>query len=328
MNACSLPFTPADNQILSILKLIHLATILDRVPILPSLSGVAHNEGLPIPLSTFYKLTRLSSTLSRAILEWSEVKNPLTLEPLGCWRTVPRGGGERSLLDSGLEPQYWPFPEDLGLPTFDSLAALVQSPDLWEDALAAARDRIASQGLQAPTVEPQQHLVCFDQHLRTWEARTVNGERDKKEALQDLDPEGPTWLNVGQHLHWSDHLVALAEEAKVKLLGAADRPYIGVHIRQGDFIKQGRTEGGNVQPFVDGVQKIQAQLVAERGARWRALPVVFATDSVDEALLQDLRSRGWLHLDHAVWRTKENLGGWYPAHLDLSVLSGASAFVG
>ncbi len=327
----NLPSTPpAGNQILSVLKLIHLATLLDRVPILASLSGAAHNEGPPIPLSTFYNLTHLSRKVGQPLLEWHQVKDPSLgpAEPLGCWRTVPRGGGEPALTQSGLIPEYWAIPPQLGTTTYRSLVQLSTDTQLTTDWVASERHRLAVAGEDAPEAEPDGHLLCFDQHLRTWEQTRVDGTKIEKEALQDLNPLGPAWALVGQHLRWNEHFAALADQVKADLLSSASQPYLAVHLRQGDFIQQRRTQPGLIEPFVDGVAAVQARLAARKGAGWAALPVVFATDSEDEDYLDQLKKLGWLHLDHARWRTTERLGGWYPAHLDLAVLSGASGFVG
>jgi len=322
---------PAGNQILSVLKLIYLSTLLDRIPILSSLSGAAHHEGDPIALSTFYNLTRLSDALDHPILEWAQVKDPAAgpAEPLGCWRTVPRGGGGKpALTQSGLAPAYWSLPPEIERPTYSQLVTLADDPELGVRSVARERHTLDLAGENVPGAEPEEHLLCFDQHLRTWEEARVDGSKIDKEALQDLDPLGPAWAEVGQHLQWNDHLAGLAANLRTDLLGSASQPYIAVHLRQGDFINQRRTQAGLIEPFVAAVAEIRARLVAQHGKRWAAVPVVFATDSHEQDYLVRLRALGWLHLDHARWETKERLGGWYPAHLDLAVLSGASGFVG
>lgn len=254
------------------------------------------------------------------MIEWGQVKDPAAApEPLGCWRTVDRGGGEDALRQSGVEPDYWRVPGWVGRPTFESLVKLVEGR---AEGVARERRRLEAAGEDVAGKEPEEQLVCFDQLLRTWEETRVDGTPIEKEALQDLDPLGPTWHLIGQHLHWNARTASLALALRTRLLGSPSQPYIAVHLRQGDFIAQRRTQAGLVAPFVEGVAAVQARLVAKRGEGWAGLPVVFATDSEDEEYLGRLKGLGWRYLDQG------EVGGWWPAHLDLAVLSGASGFVG
>lgn len=349
----------------------YLSTQFDRIPIVPSLSGLAHSEGGPIPLSAFYNLTHLARVLGRPVLEWDQVQEAgVDLRPdLGCWRTVERGGGAEALRDQGVEPSFWPVPRQYAdPPTFAKLAVFVQDKVARESAIAAEWEkhvpiregddddagnedneifkvphsqRHSEAGEEhddqadIPTHEPDQHLICFDQLLRTWESTFTNGEPNPSEALQDLDPLGPTWLEVGQHLHWNDLLLDVADDLLAHALASRPgrrhrrgEPYIAVHLRQGDFILQGKAREGWVEPYEAAVGEIQARLVEERGRSWRGLPVVFATDSADRSFVDALKALGWCHLDHEAWGTEDKWGGWHPGHLDLAVLSGASGFVG
>lgn len=162
--------------------------------------------------------------------------------------------------------------------------------------------------------------------------------------------EGQGWIQAGQHLHFSAHLEALADQYLVALFGLWTKrsipPFISVHIRRGDFEQaRGLT---SIEAFTDAVQRVRDTLDRRmddpatwagaghqhqryfKGVRGKDYAVVVTTDeSMDSDFVRHIRAElGWRVLDHDHMRTVEKLGEWYPTMIDAAVLARGRGFVG
>ena len=139
----------------------------------------------------------------------------------------------------------------------------------------------------------------------------VNG-KVTNQTIEDLTPDDPVWSGVGTHLHFNEHINQMVDDLLRILLGsyALQIPYIGVHIRRGDFITMDRVSGDELDEYVQGVEMIKKKLRNSRasGTSWSErvifrhsnkynFPVLFATDERDPAFLRKLTSLGWLHIN-------------------------------
>ena len=157
-----------------------------------------------------------------------------------------------------------------------------------------------------------------------------------------MSPDDPVWKQVGVHLHFNSHIDHIADELLLALMGTKSRqPFIGVHLRQGDFVDLGRIGKEVVDAYVAGVKEVQEKLREKaHGTSWRKamggkpgkggkdLPVLFATDSEDPAFVRKLTRLGWIGVNHQEFATVARFGGWYPGLLDSVILSRAKGFVG
>jgi hypothetical protein len=76
------------NNFMTIVNMVYLSTLTDRVPILPAFMPMHVGADAPaIPFGEVFDIPRLASIMRRPLLEWHEIKDPLSteLEPLGCW---------------------------------------------------------------------------------------------------------------------------------------------------------------------------------------------------------------------------------------------------
>jgi hypothetical protein len=94
-----------------------------------------------------------------------------------------------------------------------------------------------------------------------------------------------------------------------------------VHIRLSDFLDVGWVKDKSVARFLPAVQQIQQQIGT-------VLPVIVGTDNEDDAIFAEMKSYGWLPLNHTRFGTVERFSDYHPAVLDMIVLGRARGFVG
>ncbi|KAM0753610.1 hypothetical protein T439DRAFT_322506 [Meredithblackwellia eburnea MCA 4105] len=338
------PYGGYTNQLVELFKLVHLGQRLDRTAILPELKAV-HSEGGDVPLSTFFDVKAFAYYANVTLVEWKNVKIPdvpgVQKEQLSCWGWRD----ERPLARYSVHTDFWPPPGQLTVPssietsmTFPAIEVLVSQPqDGW---LVDTAKRYFGSVENAPPF-PDKQLLCFDNLFYVPSTHFVEGTVDRTYSIEEFAPDDPVWLKVGQHLHFSQHINDIADELLYALTGSSSRQFIGIHIRQGDFVTLGRTSAGVIDSYVEGEQLMQLRLAERRKARRpsilnnlrgdvmkRKLPVVFATDSDDPLFIKKLKERGWIYIDHKAFATQTRFGGWYPGVLDSLILSRGIGFVG
>ncbi|SCV68133.1 BQ2448_254 [Microbotryum intermedium] len=372
----SFPYGGTTNQLMEILKLVHLGQLLDRDVILSELMAT-HEHAANVGYSKFFDLDLFSFLTNVSIMEWQEVKIPLetgtTPEKLSCW------GWQDSAPLKGYNIQtfFWPPPGQLTVPSsiqtsmsFPAMEVLAsQSNRQWLDESA---QRLYGGWENAPD-PPDTKLMCFENlfygqcvipragafdteaklmvvlmiSLMTKSVPSIHfveGAVDQSYTIEELSPDDRVWTSVGQHLHYNAHISHIADELLTFLMGrsGARKPFIGVHLRRGDFVSLGRVADDDVRSYTRAVSEVQNEL--RKKSKWsgvgsrRDLPVIFATDATDDAFLKKLADLGWLRINHQEFATADRgsfvtgvdvrFGGWYPSMLDSLLLSRAVGFVG
>ncbi|SCZ89830.1 BZ3500_MvSof-1268-A1-R1_Chr1-3g01604 [Microbotryum saponariae] len=327
----------AANQLMEILKLVHLGQLLNRDVILSELMAT-HEHAPNVGYSKFFDLDLFSFLTNVSIMEWQEVKIPLETgtspEKLSCW-----GWQDNAPLKGyNVQTFFWPPPGQLTVPSsiqtsmsFPAMEVLAsQSNRKWLDESA---QRIYGGWENAPD-PPDTKLMCFENLFYVPSIHFVEGAVDQSYTIEELSPNDPVWTSVGQHLHYNAHISHIADELLTFLMGrsGARKPFIGVHLRRGDFVSLGRIAGDDVGSYTRAVTEVQSELRKNR--KWsgiggkRDLPVIFATDATDDPFLNKLADLGWLRINHQEFATDVRFGGWYPSMLDSLLLSRAVGFVG
>ncbi|GAA6037647.1 hypothetical protein JCM8097_006160 [Rhodosporidiobolus ruineniae] len=330
----SFPYGGLTNQLIELFKLIHVAQRLDRAAILTELKAV-HSEGGDVPLSDFFDLTAFSYYSNVSMVRWQDVKIPditgTQKEVLSCWGWRD----ERPLERYNIETKFWPFPGQLQVPssietsiTFPGIEVLASQDNTpW---LTETANRFFAGVENAPPF-PDQQLMCFENLFYVPSVKFVEGQVDQSYTIEELRPDGPVWSKVGQWLRFNDHVNHVTDEFMNALMGSRRKPFIGVHIRQGDFITLGRTSRAYdevVDNYAAGVRQVEEALRKRRNGPKGRLPVIFATDSDDPAFIMKLSKLGWIYANHVEFATAARFGGWWPGVLDQALLSRAVGFVG
>lgn len=234
-------------------------------------------------------------------------------------------------------PHYWPAPPMFSeYPSISGLEVLSQRPH-WTYIEEKGPAIWEAQG-QAVPAAPEEQVFCVNQLHYTQEGRLDSGEVDFEESVEDVDPAGALWTEVGQHIRFQPEIVRLARDFVEHLfltnpVHVEPHRFIAVHIRQGDFAESGRAVGTTTLPrqYARAVAVVQQELYKLHGADWEDLPVVFATDSKDRDWVERVEVEyGWVFLDHEAWEREagEEHSSWLPAVLDSAVLSQAAGLVG
>ena len=220
--------------------MIYLATISDRIPIVPpfapdhhickssnsmtspqrSRNSPAPSAG-PLPFGHVFNLTELRRTLRHPVLEWSEVKRvaprrstrpPAVEEELGCWST--RSQNEKSPIRAehllhhlGLDVSYTRVPNRVRHEPSLAVDAHVSLYPVMEmiypiDPTENPGDRfiMAASPLGA-RLGPDTHMACFD---FLYFATTGS------EKYEWPKPWSPVWRFIGRHLKFTDALTKLS----------------------------------------------------------------------------------------------------------------------
>ncbi|GAA5844319.1 hypothetical protein JCM9279_001767 [Rhodotorula babjevae] len=331
----SFPYGGLTNQLIELFKLVHVAQRLDRAAILTELKAT-HAEGGDVPLSDFFDLAPFAYYANVSMVQWHDVKIPdvtgTRSESLSCWGW----GDERPLEERyNIKTHFWPFPGQLQIPS--SIETSITFPGIEvlasQDNSPWLRDTVEKKygSLDKAPAFPDQQLMCFENLFYVQNVKFVKGQPDTTYAIEELRPDGPVWDKVGKFFHFNDHVNHVVDEFLGALLGSRRRKYVGVHLRQGDFVTLGRAARASqevAELYAEGVRKVQEQLKKRRGASKKDLPVLFATDSDDPVFINRLTRMGWIYLDHREFASASRYGGWWPGVLDSAVLSRAQGFVG
>lgn len=133
-----------------------------------------------------------------------------------------------------------------------------------------------------------------------------------------MSPQDPVWSEVGVHLRFNSHINHIADELLVALLGSRTKPFVAVHLRQGDFVDLGRIGHEVVENYSKAEKKVQDELnerkrrsggglggfgASRKKGGGKRLPVLFATDSDDPVFIRKLTSLGWIYINHVEFAT-------------------------
>ncbi|GJN93299.1 hypothetical protein Rhopal_006346-T1 [Rhodotorula paludigena] len=290
-----------------------------------------HGEGSTARLSDFFDVPKWIEATNVSIVEFSDAKSKTAALPedISCWG--PAWNRQPFLADYKTTMHSWPFPPNLAdgrKTSFQAIEVLAASDHAaWLDSHAQAEYG----GLETAPPRPEAQLLCF-QNVYYVQELVFKAGRPLPPAytIEELPPDRPLWSLIGRHLRFTRQVDYVVDDFLRTMYGGRIGKFIGVHVRQGDFIRGAKAVNGSqelVDVYAGGVREIQAALKA-RGVIWRDAPVVFATDSQDAQFLKLLAKMGWIYLDHGKFSTLEKYGGWYPGLLDSAVLSRGIGFVG
>ncbi|GAA5907252.1 O-fucosyltransferase family protein [Sporobolomyces salmoneus] len=332
------PYGGLTNQLIEMLKVVHVAQRLDRTAILTDLAAV-HSEGGDRPLDEFFDMKSFAYYSNASVVSWNDVKLVDTIgtqrEKLSCWGARDQGETE-PLSRYNIETNFWPYPEEyrvqssiensITFPNIELLELNDQTPWLTQ----FAQSTFGSIDSAPPFPDP--NLLCLENTFYVPNIQTSEGTPDYTHSIEELSHEGPIWEEVGRHLRFNKHINHLTDELLIALLGSNRKKFIAVHLRQGDFIDLGRTSKTAeevAERFKAGVEKVQKMVKGRQGKKKaQDLPVLFATDSTDPLFIKKLNKLGWIYINHVEFATSARFGGWYPGVLDSSILSRAVGFVG
>ncbi|KAJ7230252.1 hypothetical protein GGX14DRAFT_410269 [Mycena pura] len=325
----------------TIMKLVYLGLLTDRVSVLP-LHTSTHlpGEGPPLMVSEVFDLPRLRMALGKPVLEWQDVKqaNSSVLDDIGCWDVWSTVGGDKGPRPSSvtqklnLDISYTKTPFWIKLypdqkhdlhSTFWSLAAL-DSPT------ARAESLVGTQALPSPqhqlSLPPDEQLLCYDYLYY---------------AVSSQPPEigseySPVWRDVGQHMHWTPRLERLADEYVRQALGIDTEdpipPYISVHARHSDFEAfcpphlPPHECFASLPTLARRVDEVKAEILERKGVE--VAHVLVTSDERNQTWWDRVVEMGWRPADHARFNTEEVHGVWYPVLLDSVILSRGIGLVG
>ncbi|KAF8993999.1 hypothetical protein BDQ17DRAFT_1311884 [Cyathus striatus] len=323
---------------MGIVNMIYIATLSDRVPIVPPFAPNDHvpNSSGVIYFGDIFNLTHLQATIQTPILEWRQVKEPppdssTNREQLGCWSTrnideTKPYIAENMLNHLGLDVSYTRVPDEVRTKKnlkevhviFSELAALAypEHPSV----------NVLNLPLMYPSpmdskLVPDQHLACFDSLYYVTSARTFEWEY----------PWSPAWNIIGKNLPFTERVVTMAKNY-LTMAFEVDRipPFIAVHVRRGELSKPCTDKPGECLPPLSAYAQ-QVQVVQEELRRKQGLDVhevLITSDEKDPEFWAQAKSLGWRQFDHDVRETESKLGGWYPTVIDVATQSMAVGFVG
>jgi len=333
-------------------NLIYLGAISNRVPIIPPFVPYHHiDESAGILLfSEIFDLPYLRSMLRRPIIEWEDIKaepsDEASIEPIGCWSAwatgnvrehAPRYNTLRISQLLGLDISYTALPyrvrrqpdveHDWGL-LFWQLASLIY-PSSGDSALPNNLEKPfkSSKGV---SLMPDTQLACFDMLY------FVTASRD--DTFEWTDPWNPSWIEVGQHMKFTDNLVEFTHDYLRNVFRVRGSmsipPFIAVHIRHGDFggsCWQAERQEDCFAPlsaYARRVEEVQAELVQKLGIKVPSHHVLVTSDETDPEFWEAVKRRRWRYIDHDAVGTLESYGEWYITLVDVVAQSLSIGFVG
>ncbi|KAF9535682.1 hypothetical protein CPB83DRAFT_842145 [Crepidotus variabilis] len=325
------------NDVMTYINLIYLAVLTNRVPIVGMFVPTHVGGSTPtVDFGEVFDVPRLRKTLGRPIVEWHEVKdrNSTVSEDIGCWSVWQAVQNREEAPRSSVVPGYlkldisytkaptWinviPGYEHDQHSSFSSLATL-GFPDIRKDHLVEPRE--------SPThmkLPPDEQILCYDYLYYVCSNQPFEFDFDYS----------PAWLFVGQHMHWAPKLQALADDYiratfQINDPSVQTPPYIGIHIRHGDFSNY----CGDI-PLEDcfapisviarRVEEVKKELMQKKGIAVEH--VIMTSDERKEEWWEQVRQQGWYQVDHS--QTVERYGRWYPVFIDAVIQSDGIGFVG
>ncbi|KAF8160716.1 hypothetical protein B0H34DRAFT_697820 [Crassisporium funariophilum] len=339
------------NQFMNYVNMIYLGTLSDRVPILPPFAPDHHisSSAGVIPFADIFDLSHLRRVLQTPILEWRDVKtlpshlssdpySATEIEDLGCWSTREESSSEPIRAENvvhhlGLDVSYTRVPsqtrfkpKDPNEPhvVFSQLAASVFPVDPIKPPDALPNFAPSPLGHNLP---PDVSLTCYDRLYYATSGVDVYEWRFSW---------SPAWRTIARHLRFTESVSRLGEEYLLKTLGLGPAwdelpPFIAVHVRRGDFANFCSEDSNTdclppLSVYEERVEDVKTELMSKLGL----VPenVLLMSDEKSPLFWEEVRSMGWLHINHTQERTIERFGEWYPPLIDIVAQSYAVGFVG
>ncbi|KAL7410919.1 hypothetical protein BDY24DRAFT_398063 [Mrakia frigida] len=322
------------NQIIATMNLLLVSRLSNRIPVLSDFTrDYGHmplgehehsqsNAGLPV--DELFDLKKYTELTSFPTLGWRDLKSPeAPLERASCYeshdqvdRIIPASAltGNQATGESAIEVDIWSSPSSISdIHRIQNLVRFLGDEEgrkEHEEELLAKWGR-GEIGMQLDGWEPRRprgEFVCWSELYYFYTDRF-----DER-----WETSWPAWRAVGTHLHFAQPLLKVVEEYKEQVLGDPSKKYISIHARHGDF---GRgTPPSTYLPHVLSLQSRHPSLATA--------PVLVFSDETDDAWWLGVKDQGWLRMDHEKLRTSQERGAWYPALIDMVLLSESGALIG
>lgn len=326
------------NQVISVMNLVYLGIITDRVTVLPKFTATHigyHRPGLAF--GDVFDLPRLRKALGRQVLEWRDVKDEKSeiLDDLGCWSvwlsvsSESRPRGEAVTRSLKLDVSYTKAPAWVKMKpgykhdqhaTFWALSSL---------AFPSTRESSIVPAIPSPShnvsLEPDEHMLCYDflYYLA---------------ALQPFEitrmDYSPAWRRAGTLMRWTPELEQLGDESVRRTLGVeGNEPtplFISVHMRHGDF--QGWCSKGfaadecfaPLSVVARRVREVQDEILQRKGTE--VTHIIATSDEKNTTWWGQVAEMGWKTPDHS--QMQERYGGWDSVLIDAVIQSQGAGYVG
>ncbi|KAK7063789.1 lysophospholipase NTE1 [Favolaschia claudopus] len=328
------------NDVITLMNLVYLGRITDRVPILPVfMSSHLPVNTPPLPFGDVFDLPRFRQALELPVLEWREVKeaDSKVVDDVGCWNVW------ESVQYKEKSPRYSNVPHTLGLDiSFTKTPEWIkmipkyehdQHSSFWSLAtLAFPQTRNANIVPALPSAQhhlslpPDEQLLCFDFLYYVAAHRPFEIGKDYS----------PAWRYVGQHMRWTAALEQLADEYIRHTLKVDPEdsipPFVSVHARRDDF------EGwcpeavtieecfASLPVIARRVDEVKAEILGRKGVTVEH--VIITSDEKDQTWWDGVAEMGWSTPDHIGLDTEAKHGSWHPVLIDAVIHSRGIGFVG
>ncbi|CAA7265892.1 unnamed protein product [Cyclocybe aegerita] len=307
------------NDVMTYINLIYLGFLTKRAPIIAMFTP-SHIGGHvpPVDFGEVFDVPRLREALQMPVIEWHEVKNRNSgvLDEIGCWDTwqavqdrehYPRRSVVPDLLK--LDISYTKAPSWIKVipnyehdqhSSFSALATL---------AFPETRNENAVEPMESPQhrvkLPTDQQLLCYDYLYYVCSHQPFEFDYDYS----------PAWLFVGQHMHWTPRLESLADQYVRSAFGLQEKaetpPYIGIHIRHGDFANWCGTVPveecfAPISVIARRVEEVKLEILERRGIEVNH--VIMTSDERNATWWEEVTAQGWFGIDHS--KTVELYGAW------------------
>ncbi|KAJ7751242.1 hypothetical protein DFH07DRAFT_774856 [Mycena maculata] len=310
------------NDVISIINLIYLGLVTDRIPILPIflpshlLLNTLGNAYSALNFRDVFDLPRLRKATGIPVLEWWNVKASNSTD-LGCWNVwesvqyhekAPRQSFAPWKL--GLDISYTKTPDWVKMLFLVPRVPTTRAANLIEP-------RPSPKHNVSPP--PDEDLLCYDflYHVAAHQADEI--------ALD----YSPAWRYVGAHMHWTPILDRLGDtyiRQTLELRSTDPIPPV-VHVRHNgfaDWCEEGFSTDclAPMSAIERRVREVQEEIAEHKGITH----VILTSDEKNSTWWQEVYDLGWFRPDHS--RTKELYRDWYPILIDAVIQSKSAGFVG
>jgi hypothetical protein len=173
-------------------------------------------------------------------------------------------------------------------------------------------------------VEPDNYMQCFD-YLYRGEYYILAISRTPYDydtvvhigTWKCTEEWQPTWMHVGQHVHFTSRVEDITRRALRQAFGLASGevipPFVAIHVRRGDFEEACGSYTADecfapLERYALRVEQVKRQLRQEHNVD---APLVLVTsDERNETWWDATRKFGWVHIDYAKHLEDEILNTW------------------
>jgi len=316
------------------------------------LPRLAHDIGLPI-----VEMHELKSMQPHTIkiygVEEGLLEEPPETDVIGCWSTWLTTCDDgcihaRAAEEPGvymLNVHYTPIPpsfrrsmpwEPISFENITSIAKPQPNPlsKYYLQPSNELKDFVKQKHIPMADPQPDEHIACFDfLYFISESGAEVHQEYTGRTAAGRW---GGAWGSVGRYAHWNPELEDIAKGYLRRAFQVSDRkgvavpPFIGIHIRRGDFAKLCPHDNPNCLPsvadWVARIEQVKGNLTERLG--YAPERYLMTTDETDKGFLFEAVRAGWTLVDHEREQTVEKYGMWYPTLLDSVMLSMSTGFLG